>query len=257
MKNENKYAAPALDKGLDILEHLSAIGIPQSQAEVAEALQRTPAEIFRMLARLEYRGYIVRDPMSGKYHLSLKLYHLSHTHSPVDSLRQASLPIMQNLANHTGHSVHLSVLDQDAVLVVAQAKSPSPVSLSIAEGGRFPLLTTTSGMLLLARSGPEERSQMLANCEAFQNWGKRKQRDYLQKLDTIGESGYACADSEITQGVTDIAAPVGSSDGTLLASLAISTVTSIVGRKKLSSQQLIDAAVKAADQITATNGISK
>ncbi|MBK1875824.1 IclR family transcriptional regulator [Pelagicoccus mobilis] len=255
MKNENKYAAPALDKGLDILEYLSSIGSPQSQAEVADALGRTPAEIFRMLARLEYRGYIIRDPMSGKYHLSLKLYHLSHTHSPVESLRRASLPAMQDLANKSGHSVHLSVLDQGALLVVAQAKSPSPVSLSIAEGSRFPLSTTTSGMLLLANMGYLEREDFLSLDEAYLGWSKKRQKDYRQKLDTIQQSGHACADSEITQGVTDIAAPIGKEGGSLLASLAISTVSSIVGTKRLSTEELIKAAVETADRISEANGI--
>ena len=40
-----KYRAPALDKGLDILELLAATEESLSQAEIAKALDRSPNEI--------------------------------------------------------------------------------------------------------------------------------------------------------------------------------------------------------------------
>ena len=60
-----KYYAPALDKGLDILEYLSDQSIPQSQQDIAIGIERTPNEIYRMLVSLEKRGYIAKDPVSS------------------------------------------------------------------------------------------------------------------------------------------------------------------------------------------------
>ena len=53
---DDRYRAPALDKGLDILELLSSTDESFSQAEIAKALSRTPNEIYRMLDRLVRRG---------------------------------------------------------------------------------------------------------------------------------------------------------------------------------------------------------
>lgn len=254
MKNDNKYAAPALDKGLDILEHLSRVGVAQSQVEIAEALERSATEIFRMLARLEQRGYIIRDGESGRYQLSLKLYHLSHTHSPVESLRRSALSHMQDLANTVGHPAHLSVIDGDDLLVIAQVRSPSPVSLSIAEGSKFPLLTTTSGMLLLSSLGEAERKTQLDRNSSFGKWTKKKQTTYLKKLSEIGESGVCHADSEITQGVSDIAARIGGIGAPVLASIAVSSVSSMVGQPKVSDEKLLKAIKEAALRISQANG---
>jgi DNA-binding IclR family transcriptional regulator len=55
------YPVPALEKGLDLLEFLSAQGVPQSLADLARGLGRSASEIFRMLNCLERRGYIGRD----------------------------------------------------------------------------------------------------------------------------------------------------------------------------------------------------
>ena len=79
----SKYHVPALEKGLDILETLASSAVPQSLSELARSLHRSSSELFRMLDSLERRGYILKDLVSGNYRLSLKLYELAHTHSPV------------------------------------------------------------------------------------------------------------------------------------------------------------------------------
>ena len=56
----DRYRAPALDKGLDILELLATTDEGLSQAEIAKALERSPNEIYRMLDRLVRRHYVVR-----------------------------------------------------------------------------------------------------------------------------------------------------------------------------------------------------
>jgi DNA-binding IclR family transcriptional regulator len=53
-----RYAAPALEKGLDILELLSLRDEGLSQRQLADALQRSVGEIYRMLACLVERGYV-------------------------------------------------------------------------------------------------------------------------------------------------------------------------------------------------------
>ncbi|MGB5436146.1 MAG: helix-turn-helix domain-containing protein, partial [Maribacter sp.] len=128
-----KYNAPALDKGLDILEHLSDVGVPLSQAEIAQGIDRTPSEIYRMLICLEERGYLLRGSNAGKYRLSLKMYSLSHRHTPFDELKRVAHYPMQELSETTRQSCHLSILDNDRLLIIAQTRSPSAVSLSIEE----------------------------------------------------------------------------------------------------------------------------
>ena len=54
-----KYTAPALEKGLDILELLSSTDAGLSLSEIARDLGRSVSEIFRMLVVLQQRGYTV------------------------------------------------------------------------------------------------------------------------------------------------------------------------------------------------------
>ena len=57
-----RYSAPALEKGLDIIELLADHPEGLSLVELGRALGRTTNEIFRMVHVLLERGYLQREP---------------------------------------------------------------------------------------------------------------------------------------------------------------------------------------------------
>ena len=66
------YAAPALEKGLDILELLARSNVPLSQKEIAQKLGRTIGELYRMVMCLVERGYLVN--LDDRFIVSTKLF---------------------------------------------------------------------------------------------------------------------------------------------------------------------------------------
>ncbi|WP_298479734.1 IclR family transcriptional regulator [uncultured Maribacter sp.] len=221
-----KYNAPALDKGLDIMEYLSKVGIPMSQAEIASGINRTPSEIYRMLVCLEERGYLSRGSNAGKYRLSLKMYSLSHTHTPFDELKRVAQYPMQALTEITRQSCHLSILDNEQLLIISQKRSPEAVSLSIEEGTHFPLTMTTSGKVLLSIMSEEKRNVILSRDVYYKEWSAKKRKDFHLAIEKVKEAGYSSSDSKLTSGVTDVAVPIGENDSDLNSVLAISVFSS-------------------------------
>lgn len=191
------YAVPALEKGLDILEALAISPSPLSLAELARDLERGSAELFRMLVCLERRSYLRRDPASGKYAPTLRLFELAHTRSPLKTLIEVAREPMRAVTLQLGESCHLSVLERGKLLVVAREDSPESVRLSIEVGARFEAERTASGRLLLDES--------LASVTA---------RD------------------ETIEGVDDAVVRIGSADGAVHAALAVSWLHSRKGAKK-------------------------
>ena len=94
---DDRYRAPALDKGLDILELLAGIDGGLTQAEIAKRLGRSPNEFYRMLDRLVRRGYVTRID-GDRYSLTLKLFGLAQLHAPVRRLVSYATPLMRELA---------------------------------------------------------------------------------------------------------------------------------------------------------------
>lgn len=177
-----EYAAPALDKGLDILELLAATSGALSQSEVAEATQRSTSQIFRVLSTLERRGYVLRNKQSGLYALSMRLFELAHQHPPVRGLVSVAVPVMQELAKQTRQSCNLAVIDGTEVRVIAQVESPADFGFRVRVGAAFDIATTATGAVLTTDSS-----------------------DTLIRADTL------------QPGITDIVAPVRSASGTVAA----------------------------------------
>ena len=73
IKVKKNYSAPALEKGLDIIELLSKSSIGFSQAEIAKELNRSVNEIYRMLNILALRNYIELDEDTERYKLTFIL----------------------------------------------------------------------------------------------------------------------------------------------------------------------------------------
>jgi len=82
---DTRYSAPALEKGLDVLELLAAEPHGRNLQDIARALDRSPNELFRMLDVLVRRGFLARQS-DATYLLTLRLFELAHLHPPVDRL---------------------------------------------------------------------------------------------------------------------------------------------------------------------------
>lgn len=207
-----EYAAPALDKGLDILELLAGTSGALSQSEIADATGRSTGQIFRMLSTLERRGYVFRDKRSGLYVLAMKLFELAHQHPPLRGLVSVALPIMQELAHQARQSCNLAVLDGTGVRVIAQVESPADFGFRVRVGAAFDVATTATGAVLIAGSA-----------------------ESLVRADTLHP------------GITDVVAPVRSASGTV-AALTVPYVATTFS--EVDAEQVLQLAARAAKEIS-------
>lgn len=253
-KIQTSYSVPALDKGLDILEALAAAQTPQSLTEIAKTLKRSPSELFRMLNTLEKRAYISRDVVSDRYRLTLKLYELAHTHSPVDQLLRAASQPMRELAESIRESCHLSVLSRHMLVVIAQEESPEPVRLSVEVGYRVQPLNTASGRVLVAFLEPQEQQYFLAGDATYAEMTSSEKKALQRELEQIRANGHLMTLSTRRTGY-DIACIVGNAQIGVTAALAVPVIPggTNAGREK----QLVAAVKKCAQQITASLGITQ
>ncbi len=223
-ERRTKYSVPALEKGLDVLEYLSDQAVPLTQAQLARALNRQAGEIFRMLACLESRGYLRREPNTGAYSLTLKLFELSRTHSPYEVLLKAAQPLMRGLAEDLRESCHLSVLHRERVLVLAQEESPRPFRLSVEVGSQHSPMHTTSGRVLLANMDAEDCEELLTHELEWRRAKPAARAQFMKRLAAIRARGYERSEGERFVGGLDLGVPVGSPGSSIKAALTIATL---------------------------------
>lgn len=138
-------------KGLLVLEAVATNDGPaRTIDELATQLQLTRSNVHRTLQTLAYAGYVVKDEMSGNYRSTLRLFELGARQIAQFDVRKYAPPFMRLLAEQTGETVHLSLLDGIDVIYIDKIDSPQPVRSYTAVGGRAPAYAVATGKAMLA-----------------------------------------------------------------------------------------------------------
>lgn len=218
MRDDNKYTAPALEKGLDILDVLSSQDHGLTQIEIARTLSRSVSEIFRMLVVLRRRGLVDLDPNSDRYYLTTKLFEMANRTPIVARLTVAAGPIMRQLANATDESVHLVVRSEDSILVIGQVDNPGYNVMSVRLGARIPVWRTSSGRVIVANQTKEHVEEFVRSNRHPDGLSAKA---LIRELALVRAQGYEVLPSYVIKGVTNISAPIIGHDGWAAAALTI------------------------------------
>ncbi|WP_345796453.1 IclR family transcriptional regulator [Castellaniella sp. MT123] len=202
-----RYNAPALDKGLDILEVLSDSPDGCTLKQLADALNRSVSQIFRMVVALHRREYIQVDD-NDRYTLTLKMFRLAHRQPPIKRLVRTALPLLNELAERARQSCHLAVYEQGRSVVIAQVDSPERWSFGLKTGAFMGLTDTSSGHILLAYQDEIGRARMLRNHIKVEGELDIDPGHLFSMLAEVRQAGCSLMPSKQIQGVTNIAFPV-------------------------------------------------
>ena len=250
---EPKYTAPALGKGLDILELLSQEPDGLNLREIARRLDRSVSEIFRMIIVLEYRGYLSTTADSDRYTLSLKMFELSHRFPPVKRLTMVAGPVLKRLSWATEQSCHLAIYYEGKGHVVVQQDSPSQRALTVKLGAEAPLIDTCSGHVLLAYASETEISSMLEQIPSHHAQPKAGQVNNIIKK--VRSRGYESIKSGQIQGVQDIGLPIFDHTGDVVAALVVPYIAYVDGSHQMEFSTVSQLARVSAEEISSLLGV--
>jgi len=248
------YKAPALEKGLDILESLAGVREPQSISDIARNLGRSRSEIYRMVVVLEARGYVERTEDPEKLQLSNRLFEIGMRSPPKMNLQEAALAEMSALASRMMQSIQLAVVSSDQIVVIARTESPDDVGFSVRLGHRRSIMKSASGLVLYAFASPLQAAKIVKDLkDAGSNSADLEALDALSGK--VRSEGFVCMPSRMVDGVTDIGAPIFDSTGAgAIASLTVPFV--VTRRAKVTVEEAPHLVAETALKISATLGFT-
>ena len=201
------YTAPALEKGLEIIELLSQAAAPMTLLQLSQSLNRSSSEIYRMVEVLVQRGYLVRE--AGQHRLSLKLFDLGIGQMPSRDLISVAVPAMHEVAQRTRQSVHLCVHDNQRLVVVASVPTPEPLGFSVKLGSHFPFRADRTSVRVLAAFQPDALRELLLDEMMELAVPPRSSRAALKRrLESLRLQGFEENESDTVRGVVDMAYPI-------------------------------------------------
>ncbi len=266
MNSEKQQETARLDlvnsilKAARILDVLTEAG-PLTFTEIFRKAQLPKSTLFKILATLEEKNIVSRDPESGRYRLGMKLIEWGGGARSQIEMRNIARPIMRKLNEQVDCTVHLTVIAHNEILPIESVESGNwywhhfryPVAIGIPA----PMHATGAGKAILAFLKPEEIREILqeTGLKRYTANTITNESDLWKEIEAIREIGYAVSEAEHDELIRSVASPIRDQDGTVVAALSALGVVS-----RFTSERIPDVAGlvrSSADEISRLMGYRK
>ncbi|GLW05955.1 IclR family transcriptional regulator [Microtetraspora sp. NBRC 13810] len=211
---------------LRVLEEVAALQ-PVGVGELARRVGLPKSTVQRSLRTLHDAGWI--RPAGGevtRWLLTTKALHVGRRATGELSLRDTARPVMEDLRRRTGETIHLTVPETDAVVLVERLETDKPLRIVLPLGIRLPLHASANGKAVLALLPGEVVDRVLAAGPAgFTGTTLVDPARIRAELAEVRERGYADNRGEWRSDIAAVAAAVPGPDGPV-AGLSVSTPAS-------------------------------
>jgi DNA-binding IclR family transcriptional regulator len=207
------------------------------------------SSVSRLAATLAQRGFLERATDSEAFRLGPTLGRLGLLAMTERSLISESRVVMQRLAEQTGETVVLSVLENGEAVDIAQANGPHIVGVRNWIGRQTPLHASSDGKVFLAFADATPSQGRLAALTERTVTDRKRLADDIAR---IRDRGWSSVEGELEDGLNGVAAPVFDSANDCVAALSVSGPSYRLGAHRLSD--LAGSVRAAADEIAARLG---
>ena len=142
--------ASALVRGLQILRAFTPGDVSLGNQELIERTGLPKATISRLTYTLVGLGYLIYDPLLGRYRIGPATVSLGYSGLSSNAVVYMAKPLMQTLAFETGVAVAMGMRDGLEMVYVANCRPETPVTLRLNVGSRLPIWQTSMGLAYLA-----------------------------------------------------------------------------------------------------------
>lgn len=209
---------------LRVLEEV-AVRQPVGVGELARVLELPKSSVQRSLRTLHTAGWI--RPVGSeltRWALTTRALHVGRHAAGELSLRDAAIPVMEDLRLETEETIHLMVPEGDKVVLIERLETPKPVRIIIPLGGGAPIHASSNGKAVLASSPPDEVERLLAEGLPRYTDTTIVDTDKLRReLAETRRRGYATNVGEWRSDIAAVAAAILDGGGRPIASMSIST----------------------------------
>lgn len=212
----------AFIKGLNVLTALVESEEPRALTSLSEQLGLTKSNTHRLLNTLVEQGFATQNGEKGLYRPTLRLWELGSrivARLNVVSIAREQMP---RLAEITGETVHLSMLEGDEVVYLDKIEGTHAVRSYTKVGARAPAWCVATGKILLAHRPSEEIAALASRLTAYTSRTLTDPERLAQELDRARRGGVAFNLGEWREDVLGAAAPIHDANGRVIAAIGIS-----------------------------------
>lgn len=211
-----KSVMAALDV-LDCFTEEDELGV----SDIARRLGVAKSTAHRLLTSLCARGLADKNPETGQYRLGLHLFELGNLAQNRMRLRRTALPLLEELRQVGGCTVHLAIAPKADVLYVERLETLHGMNLMSQVGRRWPSHCTSTGKAIAAYDPAFAQARRRAGFPVLTTATIRSGADHDRALADVRRQGVATNLGEARQGLSSVAAPVLDSAGRAQAAISL------------------------------------
>lgn len=252
---DERYRAPALERGLGVLEAFSTDRHSLSLAELARAIGLSRSSAYRLVVTLVELGYLVRDPGTKKYRLGSRVLRLGYAYLASIELVELARPELEQLRDRTGCSAHLALLEGTEIIYVLRIPDRKALTSRIQVGSRLPAHATSIGRAILSQFPEHEVRYRFAGqpMKRFSDITPTSIDGLISLLAKDRERGFILSRSAFEPGIASVAAPLFDEAGPIAAAINITTPDSTLEGDVLETS-IRDAVLQSSHAISAWLG---
>ena len=212
----------AVERALDVLQCFSTQTPELNMTQISERVGMHKSTVHRLLATLEKRRFVERDPATGLYRPGIRFLQLAYLTQEKNDIRNIALPYMQGLCARFLENVNLAILDGTDVVYIEVTEGSQRIKLAASPGQRLPVFCTASGKAIAAYLPGEAVEKILdAGIEAHTKCTITTREGVMENLRQVIKDGYARDEGEMEEGINAVAAPVLNKDNLPVASVSV------------------------------------
>ncbi len=211
-----KSVTAALDV-LDCFANDDELGV----SDIARRLGVAKSTAHRLLAALCTRGLTEKNPETGQYRLGLHLFELGQLSLTRMRLRNAALPLLEEMRQISGYTIHLAVPDGSDVVYLERLESRRSRTLFSDVARRWPVHSTSSGKAIAAFDPTVAEARRVAGFPAYTTTTLRSAAEWDRMLAETRRQRVAISRGEAKVGLSSVAAPVCDSSGRARAAISV------------------------------------
>ncbi len=216
---ESRRTVQSVDRACAILQLLAQEANGCTTSEVGRHLCVHKSTASRMLSVLENAGMVVREPLTNRFHLGLRILTLAGSILSRLEVLRISEPLLRRLAEATQETVNLGVRFGNEVVNVAQIPGPNILRSFDWTGKSSPLHRGAMARALLAHLERSEMELYLATVNA--EGAGIDPVDFWAMIEQIRHQGLAINRGEFHSDVFAVGAPIFDGRGRCAVSLAV------------------------------------
>jgi DNA-binding IclR family transcriptional regulator len=222
--------APALQRGLAVLELLAAARRGLTLSEIGRRLGLAKSTVHGLLATLRGSGYVTCSEVGGRCFITSKLVDLGNVALRALRLREQTAPLLRALQTASQLAVHLAIWEQGEVVLLEKLGGPGAPRIATWIGKRMDAHCTGCGKAILAHLPEPDLERHI------REHGLPKHNEYtisspkkLKKiLEAVRQAGYAVDDEEDELGFRCVGAPIFDESGVVAAVSLVGTTDQVI-----------------------------